>query len=276
MLLPGAGFDVVPSDCLAAHLKRRLPSASSLVLAFHSAGAQLSRGTATTMIENLHRGGLVREDGVLDAGARGLEDARRRLRSRPPARRDDPLGRRLDRVPLDRHPRTSRSTPAMPASMILASRLTRPFKALFATTPVQSFLKRRIRSGAPGPSAERRARAQSFFWGEVSDGSRSVASRQRTPEGYSLTALTAVAAAQKVLAGEAPPGFMTPSKAYGPDFVLEIPGVTPRGPVKELLILGAGPVGARDRDRGASRPGSTTRSSRKASWSIRSSTSPAP
>ena len=26
MLLPGAGFDVVPSDCLAAHLKRRLPS----------------------------------------------------------------------------------------------------------------------------------------------------------------------------------------------------------------------------------------------------------
>src|SRR5687768_8923152 len=28
MLLPGAGFDVVPSDCLAAHLKRRLPSAT--------------------------------------------------------------------------------------------------------------------------------------------------------------------------------------------------------------------------------------------------------
>ena len=34
MLLPGAGFDVVPSDCLAAHLKRRLPSASKLVLGF--------------------------------------------------------------------------------------------------------------------------------------------------------------------------------------------------------------------------------------------------
>jgi len=33
MLLPGTGFDVVPSDCLAAHLKRRLPSATRLTLA---------------------------------------------------------------------------------------------------------------------------------------------------------------------------------------------------------------------------------------------------
>jgi len=28
MLLPGVGFDVVPSDCLAAHVKRRLPDAT--------------------------------------------------------------------------------------------------------------------------------------------------------------------------------------------------------------------------------------------------------
>src|SRR5512134_3943827 len=27
MLLPGAGYDVVPSDCLSAHLKQRLPTA---------------------------------------------------------------------------------------------------------------------------------------------------------------------------------------------------------------------------------------------------------
>src|SRR6266478_192854 len=48
MLLPGVGFDVVPSDCLAAHLKRRLPSATHLALGFLSAG-RVSRGTATTM-----------------------------------------------------------------------------------------------------------------------------------------------------------------------------------------------------------------------------------
>jgi short subunit dehydrogenase-like uncharacterized protein len=225
MLLPGTGFDVVPSDCLAAHLKRRLPSAKALILAFHSAGAQLSRGTATTMVENLHRGGLVRKGGVLTPVPAAWKT------------RDVDFGRgprRVATIPWGDVSTAYHSTgipdievyTAMPVSMILASRLTRPFKALFGTAPVQSFLKKRIRSGAAGPSAERRAQAQSFFWGEVSDGSRAVASRQRTPEGYTLTALTAVAAAQKALAGNAPVGFMTPSKAYGPDFVLEIPGVT--------------------------------------------------
>jgi short subunit dehydrogenase-like uncharacterized protein len=64
MLLPGVGFDVVPSDCLAAHLKRRLPSATHLALGFVSLD-RVSRGTAMTIAENIHRGGLVRQDGML-------------------------------------------------------------------------------------------------------------------------------------------------------------------------------------------------------------------
>ncbi|MFO0949410.1 MAG: saccharopine dehydrogenase NADP-binding domain-containing protein [Planctomycetota bacterium] len=59
MLMPGVGFDIVPSDCLAAHLKRRLPTATHLSLGFQGLG-RLSRGTATTMAENMHRGGAVR------------------------------------------------------------------------------------------------------------------------------------------------------------------------------------------------------------------------
>ena len=38
MFLPGIGFDVVPSDCLAAHLKHRLPEATHLTLAISSLG----------------------------------------------------------------------------------------------------------------------------------------------------------------------------------------------------------------------------------------------
>src|SRR6059058_4580809 len=37
-LLPGVGFDVVPTDCLAAMLARRLPDADDLTLAFYSKG----------------------------------------------------------------------------------------------------------------------------------------------------------------------------------------------------------------------------------------------
>jgi short subunit dehydrogenase-like uncharacterized protein len=51
-----------------------------------------------------------------------------------------------------------------------------------------------------------------------------VISRLRTADGYTLTALTSVAAAEKVLAGAAKPGFQTPSLAFGADFILEIAG----------------------------------------------------
>jgi short subunit dehydrogenase-like uncharacterized protein len=74
MLMPGVGFDVVPSDCLAAHLKRRLPTATYLALAI-SALTRISHGTAATMIENLHRGGLVRRAGRL-GGRLAVEELR--------------------------------------------------------------------------------------------------------------------------------------------------------------------------------------------------------
>ena len=41
-----------------------------------------------------------------------------------------------------------------------------------------------------------------------------------------LIARTALAAPLRAAGGDAPPGFQTPAKAYGPDFVLEIDGVT--------------------------------------------------
>jgi short subunit dehydrogenase-like uncharacterized protein len=225
MLLPGAGFDVVPSDCLAAHLKRRLPTATRLTLAFQSTGG-LSRGTATTMIENLHRGGLVRRGGVLTPV--------------PPAYK-------TRFVDFGRGPRKAMTIPwgdvstafhstgipnievyvGVPASTILWLKLLRPFLSLAATGPVQAFLKRRVRAGAPGPSASARARGKCLLWGEVEDdGGRKATARCQTPEGYTLTAMTAVAIAERALAGDAPAGFMTPSKAYGPDFVLGVEGVT--------------------------------------------------
>jgi short subunit dehydrogenase-like uncharacterized protein len=66
----------------------------------------------------------------------------------------------------------------------------------------------------------------SLLWGEATDpdGER-VVSRLRGPEGYTLTADTAVRIAQRVLAGDAPRGFHTPSRAFGADFILEVPGV---------------------------------------------------
>ena len=85
-LMPGVGFDVVPSDCLAAHLKRRLPDATHLTI-YLSAGFNVSRGTAKTAIEGIADGVPRAATGVSSRwpGGHGLVQLRKRLEA------DDPI-----------------------------------------------------------------------------------------------------------------------------------------------------------------------------------------
>src|SRR6478672_7492880 len=64
MIMPGVGFDVVPTDCLARHLKDRLSTANYLSLAFYGIG-RLSHGTQATMTMNVGQGGAIRKGGKI-------------------------------------------------------------------------------------------------------------------------------------------------------------------------------------------------------------------
>ena len=98
-LMPGVGFDVVPSDCLAAHLKRRLPDATHLTI-YLSAGFNVSRGTAKTAIEGIADGLRARRNGRLvtlarpDTGSCNFGKGLRRTIQIPWGD---------DRLPFDRH-----------------------------------------------------------------------------------------------------------------------------------------------------------------------------
>jgi short subunit dehydrogenase-like uncharacterized protein len=227
MVLPGAGFDVVPSDCLAAHLHHRLPDATHLRLAFRPSSGP-SRGTALTTLEGAGRGGMVRRDGILTPV---------------------PLGHRtidVDFGPGAKHNRAkaiaipwgdvftagvTTGIPnvevyiAVPWSIRAGMRLSRPLAPLLASAPIQRLLAGRLRSGPAGPSAEARRRGRCLLWGDAHDGKgRRVVSRMITADAYEITVLTSVALAQRALDGQARPGFQTPAGAYGRDFVLEFPG----------------------------------------------------
>lgn len=225
MLLPGVGFDVVPSDCLAAHLARRLPTATRLALGFQTIGG-MSRGTATTMIESSGRDGMVRRGGAL-----------------VPV----PVAWKARRIDFGRGERLATTIPwgdvatafystgigdievyvAVPANTRRAMIASRYIGWVLRTAPVQALLLRAVRRRPPGPSVTARERGTSRLWGEATDdGGRRVAARLTGPHAYTLTALTAVAAVEKVLAGDAQPGFQTPSLAFGADFVMEINGVS--------------------------------------------------
>lgn len=224
VLLPGVGFDVVPSDCLAVHLKSRLPNAGSLKLAFTGLAGGLSRGTAKTMVEHLGHGTLIREN----HGLVSMPPGQRVLRVDFGELKQDAAaiswGDVVTAYISTRIPNIEVYM-GMTAPMLRALRRSRYLSFLLRTGWVKTLLKRHIDRGRPGPSDERRARSRALLWGraETQDG-WPVEARMSTPDGYSLTAMTAVEIALRVASGGVTPGFTTPSKAFGSDFILEFNG----------------------------------------------------
>jgi short subunit dehydrogenase-like uncharacterized protein len=223
MLLPGTGFDVVPSDCLAAHLHRRLPGATHLRLAFQPGGG-MSRGTATTSIEAMGQGGLVRKDGRLTRVPAGHRTISVDFGAGPVKAIAIPWGDVFTAHVTTGIPNIEVFI-AVPARARWALRATRLLGGVLATAPVQRYLKARVQARKAGPSEKTRRTGRSLLWGQAWDaaGAR-VTTRLETAEGYELTRLAAVALAERVLNGQTHPGFQTPARAYGADVVLEMAG----------------------------------------------------
>ena len=225
MLLPGVGFDVVPTDCLALHLKQRLPSATHLTLAFRTQGpAGLPPGTQRTLIEMLPFGNRVRLNGKLETPGRAL------------VTRQVDFGKGLVQVTRLTWGDVftafySTGIPNIEDYIVLPEASRQQLAMLDALRPLlklpllRNLLKRGV---TPGATADQLARSFTHVWGEVTDDEgRSATSRLHGPEaGVIWTTRAALAAVRKVLTGNAPIGFQTPALAYGSDFVLECDGVT--------------------------------------------------
>ncbi len=225
-LLPAVGFDVVPSDCLAAKLLWRLPEARTLQLAIQGMG-QISRGTARTMLENLPRGGRARRDGNIVAVPLAWTTLEVPFRSGKRSAVTLPWGDVASAWYSTRIPNIEVYL-AMPPDRIAWLRRMRglmyPLR-LAPETLVRKVLRWFVDQGVA--TADQSQQAEASLWGRVADadGNEAEATLQ-TPGGYRLTVLTALESLERVLREEVEPGFQTPSQAFGADFVLEIPGVS--------------------------------------------------
>lgn len=222
VLLPGVGFDVVPSDCLAAHLAEALPDATRLSLGMDIQGRP-SPGTLKTMVQGLGESSAVREGGRITRIA---------------------LGSRTRTIDFGEGDRTAMAIPwgdvstayrttgienvefyvAVPSSVPGWLRTTEGAAWLF-TPAVKRALESAVDALVDGPDEDDRERGQSLLWGEVTDGEETCEARLRTPDGYALTAATAVESARRVLADDVEPGYHTPAGAFGAEYVLEFEGV---------------------------------------------------
>ncbi len=221
MVMPGVGFDVVPSDCLARHLKDRLPTATRLSLAFYGMG-RLSHGTQATMTMNVGKGGAIRKDGKITPVPAAWKTRDIDFGEVTKTGVTIPWGDVATAFYSTGIPNIEVFT-VVPPSNLKMLKMSRYLGWLLATGFAQKYLQANIPAG--GPSDAERARGRTLLWGEVSDenGNRAEA-RLQGPEGYTVTAIAALNIAEKILAGNFTPGYQTPAKAYGADLILEIEG----------------------------------------------------
>ena len=226
VVLPGAGFDVVPTDCLAAQLKREMPGATSLVLAFEAAGGP-SPGTARTGVEGLGAGGRVRIDGKLVVVPLAWKTRKFDRDGEPRFAMTIPWGDVYTAHVSTGIPDIEVYMGVSPASARRLQRL-RWLGPLLATRPLQAWLKSQVSRRIRGPSEGGRARSGATVWGEVSDAAGDILRAQlRTPNGYELTVSASLGIVARLLGGESPQGgYYTPSMLMGADYVLGLPGVT--------------------------------------------------
>ncbi|HHG85104.1 MAG TPA: saccharopine dehydrogenase [Bacteroidetes bacterium] len=222
MLMPGAGFDVVPTDCVAASLKRALPDATDLELAIHAVGGGVSHGTASTLVRSLGKGSLRRQNGQLIAS---------------------PLGKPVFSADFGRGPQPAFGIPwgdvstawyttgipnistgiALPKGKGRLLAISNAFGWLLRRKWVHRLAQRRIDAQPAGPNAATRAAGKSLVWGRAFNSSgQEVQMNVSCPDGYTLTAKAALYLAQQVLADNWKAGFQTPAGYFGADLLEKI------------------------------------------------------
>lgn len=223
--LPGAGFDVVPTDCVAALLKEAVPNATHLRIAFKTSHGKPSPGSMKTMVEALPVGARVRRNGHI-------------------VHRPD--GTKVERFPF----RDGKEEPAvsvswgdvstayystgidniecfmgLPPEQLKGMQMGPGARRFLGLGPVQKALKTLVDKAVKGPNEAERRGAKAFVVGEASGPGKKARLRMTTPEGYEFTADAGIEATLRAARGEIAAGAQTPSLALGSGFAQEIEGV---------------------------------------------------
>ncbi len=222
LLCPGVGFDVIPTDCIAAKLKQALPDANYLALGFDT-HTSLSPGTAKTAVEGLAQGGKIRSNGKI---------------------KKVPLAWKTHNIDFGRGKKLATTIawgdvstayyntgiPNIEVYIPVSKRKLSILKAanyigwLLRLSPVQSFLKKKAVK-LKGPDYKQLKQLDTFVWGEAKNakGERKIV-RIKTANGYALTVSGSLAVVEFLLKNKVKAGYTTPAQLMGSDFISKLPG----------------------------------------------------
>jgi short subunit dehydrogenase-like uncharacterized protein len=225
VVCPGVGFDVIPTDCVAASLKQALPDATHLALGFDSRSG-FSPGTAKTSVEGLAQGGKVRRDGKITRVALAARVRRIDFGDGEKLAMTIPWGDVSTAYYTTGIPNIEVYIPGSPR-MIANARRANYVRWLLGVGPVQRFLKKKA-GQMKGPSAESRATLPTYVWGEVTNArGQTKTARIKTENGYTVTVTGSLAVVDYLLKNQPPGGSYTPARLMGADLVSRLPGSGP-------------------------------------------------
>lgn len=223
MCMPGVGFDVVPTDCIALQLKNRMPDATHLKLAFVSLGGGISHGTATTIAGKIGEGGASRENGKIVNIPLGKKGMRVNFGNRKLFVMSIPWGDISTAFTTTGIPNIEVYTGVAP-KIYRVLKFQWLFNWLLRTNIIRNIIRQKIKARPAGPSDEQRQKSSSMVWGEVAN----AAGNKLTAciscfDGYTLTAHSSLLITQKILGGNFKRGYQTPAGCYGENLVMELP-----------------------------------------------------
>ena len=220
--VPGAGFDVVTTDCLAAYVASKIEQPPSLVIALRGLESA-SQGTLRTAIRQVSKPVLCRRAGAIVA----LDD--RSPRWIDFGSGDEPC------VPVSwgdvstafHSTGAGNITVYFRRTKLLRSAdiLGKLFGPLLRSRIGQRGLAAMVRSLPEGPSEAERIGHRGMVWAEAIDCSgRSFKASLTTPDPYDFSANSALEISSRINSLPVALGLVTPSQAFGADFVLSLPG----------------------------------------------------
>lgn len=223
VICPGVGFDVIPTDCVAATLKSELPDADRLALGFDTRSG-FSPGTAKTSVEGLKMGGKIREKDKIRSVPLAWQSREIDFGNGSKFAVTIPWGdiatawytTGIDNIEV--------FIPMAPSAAARLKKLDK-LRPLLGLPPVQALLKRMAGKRIKGPDADQREKARTYVWGEAQNrAGKKVTARIETSNGYEVTVHGVLMAVRHVLETETAPGYFTPSRLMGARCVERLPG----------------------------------------------------
>ena len=224
MVMPGVGFDVVPTDCIALQLKNKMTDATHLKLAFASIGVGLSHGTATTMTGKIGEGGATRENGKIVRKPLGQKGMWVSFGEKNLFVMTIPWGDISTAYTTTGIPNIETYTGITP-KVYRILKLQWAFNWLLRTEFVRNIIRKKIKAKPAGPSDEQRQKSRSLVWGEAANASgEKITACISSLDGYTLTAHSSLLISKKILDGNFKTGYQTPAGCYGENLIIEVPG----------------------------------------------------